>query len=389
MTAPNQPPRILFYVQHLLGIGHLARASRIASALVAEGADVTLVTGGLPVTGFPPEGPHHVALPALQSAGEGFSGLADAAGNPVDAPFLDARRDLLLKTFHEIRPDIVVTEAFPFGRRQMRFELDPLLDLIARTRPRPVLCCSVRDILQAKTKPGRDAETVERVLAHYDRVLVHGDPGFARLEDSFQLASQIESRVSYTGLVATPRPEPSPDRFDVIVSAGGGAVGAKLAQAALAAAELLPPDLRYCVICGPNMPTGPRRSLEAAAKLNAGQVQIETFRSDFTSLLASAGLSLSQAGYNTVCDVLQAGCRSILVPFAEGGETEQTTRARLLQEKGRAVLLPENELSGARLAAEISRGLAMPAPSMDGLDLDGAAKTAKILCKLTELRSRN
>lgn len=29
MTAP----RIFFYVQHLLGIGHIARASRIANAL--------------------------------------------------------------------------------------------------------------------------------------------------------------------------------------------------------------------------------------------------------------------------------------------------------------------------------------------------------------------
>ena len=40
-----------------------------------------------------------------------------------------------------------------------------------------------------------------------------------------------------------------------------------------------------------------------------------------------AGLSISQSGYNTVCDVLQAGCRAIYVPFAAGGETEQTVRA--------------------------------------------------------------
>ena len=38
--------RVFFYVQHLLGIGHLVRASRIAQALQAAGFDVTLVTGG-------------------------------------------------------------------------------------------------------------------------------------------------------------------------------------------------------------------------------------------------------------------------------------------------------------------------------------------------------
>ncbi|MGO6906718.1 glycosyl transferase, partial [Rhizobium ruizarguesonis] len=52
MTAP----RIFFYVQHLLGIGHIARASRIANALVKDGFDVTVVTGGLPVPCFPGEG---------------------------------------------------------------------------------------------------------------------------------------------------------------------------------------------------------------------------------------------------------------------------------------------------------------------------------------------
>ncbi len=37
--------RVLFYVQHLLGIGHLVRASRIATAL-ARRFEVLLVVGG-------------------------------------------------------------------------------------------------------------------------------------------------------------------------------------------------------------------------------------------------------------------------------------------------------------------------------------------------------
>ena len=49
-------PRILFYVQHLLGIGHLARASRVAGALAEDGFAVTVVTGGTPVPGFPGRG---------------------------------------------------------------------------------------------------------------------------------------------------------------------------------------------------------------------------------------------------------------------------------------------------------------------------------------------
>ncbi|RVD32685.1 glycosyl transferase, partial [Mesorhizobium sp. M8A.F.Ca.ET.023.02.2.1] len=36
--------RAFLYVQHLLGIGHLARTSRVAAALVDDGFEVTVVT---------------------------------------------------------------------------------------------------------------------------------------------------------------------------------------------------------------------------------------------------------------------------------------------------------------------------------------------------------
>lgn len=40
------------------------------------------------------------------------------------------------------------------------------------------------------------------VKKHFDAVLVHGDPDFARLEDTFPLAGEISQRIVYTGLVA-------------------------------------------------------------------------------------------------------------------------------------------------------------------------------------------
>ena len=39
-------PRVLLYVQHLLGIGHLRRAAAIARALAGGGFDVAFVSGG-------------------------------------------------------------------------------------------------------------------------------------------------------------------------------------------------------------------------------------------------------------------------------------------------------------------------------------------------------
>ena len=39
-------PKVLFYVQHLLGIGHLKRATTLARAMTDAGLQVTVVSGG-------------------------------------------------------------------------------------------------------------------------------------------------------------------------------------------------------------------------------------------------------------------------------------------------------------------------------------------------------
>lgn len=368
--------RVFFYVQHLLGIGHLARASRIAAALLEDGFDVTVVTGGLPVPGFPSEGVRSVELPAVLAASAGFKGLADRDGNEAGKAFLENRRDMLLEAFAEARPDVVIIEAFPFGRRQMRFELLPLLEAIEAADPRPKLLTSVRDILQQQKKPGRDEETVALLKAHFDGVLVHGDPTFVRLEETFPLTAEIADRISYTGLVAAPPPPPAAEKFDIVVSAGGGAVGRELISASLDAARLMPGSLSWCLVSGPNLPEGDFSALAADAPANVSLVR---FRKDFPSLLGAAELSISQAGYNTVCDLMRAGCRSLLVPFTAGGETEQAVRASRLERLGLATALPESGLTSVILADAAQASLARPKPRIQGLDLNGARRTAELI----------
>ncbi|WP_159952503.1 glycosyltransferase [Rhizobium sp. 18065] len=383
-AAMGSQPRVLFYVQHLLGIGHLARASHIVQALAENNFDVTLVTGGMPVAGFPAAGVNHVALPPIAVGDGGFSQLVDADGHLVDDAFKARRRDLLLATYREKRPDIVMLEAFPFGRRQVRFELLPLIEAIEATRPRPLLLASLRDILQERAKPGRDEETVDLIRRHFDGVLVHGDPDFIRLEDTFPLAHSITDRITYTGLVTGRPAAPPSERFDIVVSAGGGAVGAGLIQAALDASTELTDLGRWCIIAGPNLPQPDFERLAAQAP---DHVQLVRFRTDFRSLLTTARLSISQAGYNTVCDLQQAGCRSVLVPFASGGETEQTARAERLERMGLAIVLAEHSLSGNTMVSAINRALDLGLlPDVPVLQLDGANRTAELLRDLLNKR---
>jgi predicted glycosyltransferase len=365
--------KALIYVQHLLGIGHLARVSRIAAALSEAQTDVTMVSGGAPVSGFPKAQVKLIQLPPIRSLDTSFSALVDAEGNALSDEFKAMRRERLLAVFDQVQPDVLIIEAYPFGRRQMRFELIPLLER-ARVRAHPpVIASSVRDILQENRKAGRAEETIGLIEQFFDLVLVHGDPAFARLEDTFPLAGRIAPRIAYTGLVAG-EASSSPDRFDVVVSAGGGVAGRKLVEAAAEAApRLMARWPRWCIITGPNFPQPERAAL--AARLPPG-VALESFRPDFPGLLAGAEVSVSQAGYNTVCDILRAQCRAVLIPFAEGSETEQSDRALRLEKLGLAGMVREDHLTAETLAQAM---LAAPEPAAHAIDLDGARATARLL----------
>ncbi len=168
------------YVQHLLGIGHLVRACALARGLEAAGIRVILVSGGMPVpildigTGIS----RFEQLSPVRVADETFESLVDEAGKSVDDAWKARRCERLLAIFDRERPDIVLTELYPFGRRQMRFEIEPMLERARTLRERtglPVIASSVRDILVPPAKAERTEETIERVRQYYDLVLTHGD----------------------------------------------------------------------------------------------------------------------------------------------------------------------------------------------------------------------
>lgn len=375
-------PRVAFYVQHLLGIGHLVRARRIAEALAADNWAVDLIIGGELPPGFTVAGPDLVALPPVRAGAGSLSALLHPDGLPFDAGARDRRRDILLAQMAARPPDVLIVEAYPFGRRQMRFELLPLLAQQAGRAKRPLIASSIRDILQGDRSPERVAETLGHLERFFDLVLVHGDPALVRLEDSFPAARQFASKIAYTGFVAPSRPAGPVGAADIVVSVGGGAVGEALLRASLAARPLTRlADRPWMLLHGPNLPEAARAAVTAGA---APGVTVAPFVPDLAALLKGARVSISQAGYNTVADLLVAGCRAVLLPYAEAGETEQSRRAAILAERGRAVVLPEDGLTPAALAAAVDHaldlpvGAAHPAGTAD-LDLDGAARTSAVL----------
>ncbi|HTQ34960.1 MAG TPA: glycosyltransferase [Stellaceae bacterium] len=374
------PPRVLFYVQHLLGIGHVQRSLRIAEALVAREIAVTLVQGGPPAPDLArANGIDVVQVPPIHARDATFA-LIDATGAPVGDALRAERRAALLATFAIARPDAVVIEGFPFARRAFRFELAPLI-AAAREAHVPVIC-SVRDIPTVRGDPDRLAEIVRRVREDFAAVLVHGDASFIPFDVAFPAAPEIADRLRYTGYVATPS-APGAEAEDgygnILVSVGGGAAGRALVTAALAARRE-----GCCAERGWRILAGSSHSEEELGELRRNLppcVIVERFRRDFPSLLQHCHLSLSQAGYNTVLDILTARVRAVLVPFTAERETEQLIRAEHLAARGTAVILCETELSPAALATAIERAAASE-PQYPKINIDGARRAAAMIAEI-------
>ncbi len=355
MSAAS-PKRILFYVQHLLGTGHLQRSVIITRELIRAGFEVALISGGRDVPTIDTGSVRLIQLPPMHALNGDFDTLVDEHDQPVDEKFWSLRRAQLLSHLTEFSPDAVVTETFPFGRRGMRHELVPFIQQ-ARTQG-CVVVCSVRDILQAKRKPERFQEALEWVNEYYNLVLIHGDPEFCEFKTTFPLTDRIKPPLTYTGfvthrtqaLIDDSHLEPLND-LDIIVSAGGGAMGARIYQAVVAAAKL--PEMKdrhFLILVGRNYGEENKNKLQADAGSN---VLVRWARPDFRLLLQRARVSISQSGYNTMLDLIESRIPSVLVPYEDGGETEQRMRAECLLKHQPVSILPEQGVNAQQMAAAI------------------------------------
>ena len=383
-------PRVMFYCQHVLGMGHFVRSAEIVRGLA--GFEVCFLNGGEIVSGFElPPSVEVINLPPLRSDAE-FRDLRTVDDAANLAAIKTARRQRLLAEYERCRPDVLIIELFPFGRRKFADELVPLLERIQADGRQTRVVCSLRDILVSKRDQARfDAQVCDLVNQYFDLVLVHADPAFQRLEETFPRAHDIHCPVRYTGFVAQgvsdhAAIELKTDERDkvIVVSIGGGRVGAELIGCAIEASDRLADTQphRMLIFAGPYMPEDQFQQFSAAVAPRP-RLRLERFTTNFTAYLRRADLSVSMAGYNTCLNILATGVRAIVCPFTGNHNEEQTIRAVKLQRLGALRVIHPSQLSPAQLAVMMKVELERTAAGARArLQLNGAEQTAAALSEL-------
>jgi predicted glycosyltransferase len=381
--------KIILYCQHVLGIGHFMRSLALCQALSEH--QVILVTGGYKLQVALPPHVTEFRLPALMMD-ETFAGLYAAEESQSVAGIKSERRLLLSQLLRDEQPDAFVVELYPFGRKQFRFELDPVLEELrtaADPHPRPWVVSSVRDILVEKDQRSKyETRVVQTLNRYFDTLFIHADPAFIKLNETFGRMADISIPVHYTGFITPHPPADARQRIRqqldldpqiplIIASAGGGKVGVDLLEATAGACQLLNDLMRYRLI----MFAGPYMEEKAYKRLTQfvdSRIQVRRFTQNFLSYLAAAELSVSMAGYNTSMNLLATRTPALIWPFDQN--REQRMRAARMAQRHPIRILKRSDVIPQRLQALMVDMLgAKNSNPSENVDLNGAWNTAQLL----------
>jgi len=381
--------KVIFYCQHVLGLGHLIRGLEIVRGLSCN-FDVSFLNGGEITPDIAlPSSVEVINLPPIKSDAE-FRAIHSVIHTEKIDEILEMRKGLIIDHYHRIQPDLMVIELFPFGRRTFAGELVPLLEQVRLGGRKTKVVCSLRDILVSKREQAQfEEEAVRIVNLYFDLLLIHSDPRFQRLDDTFPRVADLKCPIRYTGFVVQTKPESQREQDDnekeIIVSIGGGRVGIELIDSAIESSALLDHQFphRMYIFTGPYLPEAEFDRLRSKIAGRANVI-LQRFTTDFLSHLRKADLSISMAGYNTCMNIITEGVRAIVYPFTGNNNQEQSIRAGKLEKLGILDVIRPDELAPESLAGKIINALSKERPAIFDFDLRGVDKTVEALEEITK-----
>lgn len=337
---PTPRRRIALYSHDTQGLGHIRRNLALAAALVdaRDDTDVLLITGAAEATSLPmPPHTEALTLPGVAKDQDG-----DYRPRTLGLPLTEVvgiRRAVIRAAIESFEPDLLIVDKVARG---LGGELESTLVHLRRVGARTVL--GLRDVLDEPVSAVHEwhhLRTTEVVREQYDQVWVYGDRSVYDLLDAYDLPSDVSERTVFTGYLGGDRSSgvssrdaglaaPRPAGPYVLCLVGGGQDGADLATAF--AATVLPPGHQGVLVAGPYLDEDVRKRLERVAA-RRGDLTVHRLVTNCVDLLEEAAATVLMGGYNSVCEVLRAGCPALVVPRVAPRQ-EQLVRAQRLSDLG-------------------------------------------------------
>lgn len=374
--------RYVLYSHDSYGLGHIRRTISVVTQLLKLKDDSrALVLTGAPRAHYLsyPERCDYLKLPSVTKRVDGHYEARD-----LDLPLhetLGLRTRLIESAMASFPPQALIVDHTPQG---LCGELLPVLQ--SRAQPSGLLrVLGLRDVIDepaavraAWSKDG----VLETLRDHYELILCYGSRDLFDPIAAYGIPPEIARKIVFTGYITRNGARTAVDTVLsqyaprtgqlVALTAGGGGDGNLLVRAMLEAYRSLghSPEFELLIVTGPLMSPGKRKRFKEQASALPGVTLVE-FHDDLPAVYRAAAFTVSMAGYNTVCELATAGCRSLLVPRCSP-RREQLVRAQLLVRRGLARMLSPERLRPEALLDEIIHGLTRPRPARKwGLDFGG------------------
>jgi predicted glycosyltransferase len=372
-------PKVLIHCQYVYGLGHLIRALQLAKGLVND-FEVYLLSGGEAVDGISIDNEiNFIQLDALYKE-EDSNKLSSVDDSLTTEECLVNREKVINSLIKDIRPDVVLTEHFPFG---FLFEKE-VLNLISKAKSannQVKIISSVRDIIESKRGCESDQKIVTFLNEYYDLLLVHGDENIIQLETSFSLSNEVNIPQISTGYVVDNSLKKDLNRKEtVVVSVAGGRVGRELKGAVIDAFKSIQNEVNHKLLVFDGA-----FSNDAEQSNVEDEIQYFKFdRSVFLKELSQSDVSISLGGYNTTVESLYVG-NKVLIYNREflGQNFEQEIRISSLDELGFIKSLEAKHLEQNKLADILLETIRSQSKSyIDDVNFEGVKRSVQEIKQL-------
>lgn len=380
--------RVVLYSHDTMGLGHMRRNLLIAHALSGSPlrAVVLLIAGSRRATAFSlPASTDCLTLPSLHK--EPDSSYRPRRLSVELRELIQLRAAAIRSAVSSFEPDLLIVDNVPRGAVR---ELDPTLqDIREGGRTRCVL--GLRDVLDAPARVRRDwtrAANEDAIRTFYDAVWVYGDRAVYDLAREYDLAPDVAARMRYTGyldqrarLMLSQNDGENASQISRLPRApfalclvGGGQDGARVADA-FAQADL-PAGLSGVIVTGPFMETTLQARLQTLAAERPHLSVVEFVREPM-QLAARAARLVAMGGYNTTCEAVSLGKRTLIVPRVHP-RSEQLIRATELQARGLVEVLHPDSLSPGALSSWLASEDRQLPTAADRIDMNGLSRIPQL-----------